>query len=295
MIGLSRQSGPAMQGRVMTMVMAGSMQVEPVGKQMLRADRWLVRAGGLWLLVAVAGQMIFALYVAAIYGGVLLGGGPESWNRSPAKAYVPGDALGNLMFGLHALFALVIIVFGALQLLPALRRRRPALHRWMGRTYMGAAAILAVGGIALIAWRGTVGSTAMHAGTISNGIAILICAGIAWTFARQRQFDRHRRWALRLFLCVSGVWFFRIGLMCWLLILRAPVGFDAKTFTGPFLVFLAFAQYLLPLAVLEMYFRARDGGTAAARMGMAGLLCGLALLTAFGIFGATMGMWLPRM
>lgn len=265
------------------------------GNGLRRADRWLVRAGGLWLLVAVAGQAIFALYVAAIYGGVLLGAGPESWNRSPAQAYVPGDALGNLMFGLHALFALVIIVFGALQLLPALRRRLPLLHRWMGRSYMVAAAILALGGIALIAWRGTVGSPAMHAGTISNGIAILICAGVAWFFARQRRFDRHRRWALRLFLCVSGVWFFRVGLMFWLLTFRAPVGFDAKTFTGPFLVFLAFAQYLLPLAVLELYFRARDGGNAAQRWGMAGLLCGLVLMTAFGIFGATMGMWLPRM
>lgn len=277
------------------MVLTQTIGEKGAGKDLRRADRWLVRAGGLWLLVAVAGQMIFALYVAAIYGGVLLGGGPESWNRSPAQAYVPGDALGNLMFGLHALFALVIILFGALQLLPALRRRGPVLHRWMGRSYMVAAAILALGGMALIAWRGTVGSPAMHAGTISNGVAILICAGFAWFFARQRRFDRHRRWALRLFLCVSGVWFFRVGLMFWLLTFRAPVGFDAKAFTGPFLVFLAFAQYLLPLAVLELYFRARDGGTAAQRWGMAGLLCGLALMTAFGIFGATMGMWLPRM
>lgn len=279
----------------MSMMVAGTMRAEPDGKRLLRADRWLVRAGGLWLIIAVAGQAIFALYVAAIYGGVLLGAGPESWNRSPAQAYMPGDALGNLMFGLHALFALIIIVFGALQMLPALRRRLPVLHRWMGRAYMAAAAILALGGIALIAWRGTVGSPAMHAGTISNGIAILICAGLAWFFARQRRFDRHRRWALRLFLCVSGVWFFRVGLMFWLLIFRAPVGFDAKTFTGPFLVFLAFAQYLLPLAVLELYFRVLDRGSAAQRLGMAGLLCGLVLMTAFGIFGATMGMWLPRM
>lgn len=272
-----------------------TMGNDTVNKDGLRADRWLVRAGGLWLVTALAGQVIFALYVAAIYGGVLLGGGLESWNRSPAKAYVPGDALGNLMFGLHALFALVIISFGALQLLPALRRRSPGLHRWMGRLYLVAAAILAVGGIALIAWRGTVGSAAMQAGTISNGIAILICAAVAWVQARRRRFDQHRRWALRLFLCVSGVWFFRIGLMFWLLIFRAPVGFDAQTFTGPFLVALAFAQYLLPLLVLELYFRARDRGTAGARLTMAGLLCGLALMTAFGILGATMGMWLPRM
>jgi len=259
------------------------------------AKRWLGRAGALWLLVAIAGQMIFALYVAIIYGGVLTGGGYESWNRSPAQAYKPGDGFGNLTFGLHAVFSIVIIAGGILQLIPGLRRRMPAFHRWTGRTYMLAAAILSLGGIVLIAWRGTVGSAVMQAGTITNGIAILICAALAWTYARQRRFDVHRRWALRLFLCVSGVWFFRIGLMAWVLSWQGPVGFDAKTFTGPFLSFLSFAQYLLPLAVLQLYFHAMDRGGSVMRIGTAGLLSVLALLTAGGIFGATMGMWLPRL
>ncbi len=259
------------------------------------AKRWLGRAGLLWLLVAITGQMIFALYVAIIYGGVLTGGGYESWNRSPAQAYRPGDGFGNLMFGLHAIFAIVIITGGIAQLTPALRRRMPGFHRWTGRAYMVSAGVLSLGGIALIAWRGTVGNGVMHAGTISNGIAILVCAGMAWMLARRRQFEAHRRWALRLFLCVSGVWFFRVGLMAWLLTFRAPVGFDPKSFTGPFLEFLSFAQYLLPLAVLQLYFHAMDRGGAVLRWGMVGLLTVLALLTAFGIFGATMGMWLPRL
>lgn len=257
--------------------------------------RWLGRAGLFWLLVAMAGQGIFALYVAIIYGGVLTGGGPESWNRSPAQAYRPGDGFGNLMFGLHAIFAIIIILGGMLQLVPAVRRRMPVLHRWTGRAYILSAGILSLGGIALIAWRGTVGSATMQAGTISNGIAILVCAGFAWTAARARRFDAHRRWALRLFLCVSGVWFFRVGLMAWLLAFRAPVGFDPKSFTGPFLSFLSFAQYLLPLAVLQLYFYAMDRGGPVMRLGTAGLLTMLALLTAGGIFGATMGMWLPRL
>lgn len=260
-----------------------------------RARRWLGRAGLLWLLVALAGQMLFALYVAIIYGGVLTGGGYESWNRSPAQAYRPGDGFGNLMFGLHAIFSIIIIAGGIAQLIPALRRRMPGFHRWTGRAYMVAAAILSLGGIVLIAWRGTVGNGVMHAGTISNGIAILICAGMVWMLARRRQFDAHRRWALRLFLCVSGVWFFRVGLMAWLLTFRAPVGFDPKSFTGPFLEFLSFAQYLLPLAMLQLYLYAMDRGRAVLRWAAAGLLTMLALLTAFGIFGAVMGMWLPRL
>ncbi|QXP44925.1 hypothetical protein FM038_25960 [Shewanella eurypsychrophilus] len=68
-------------------------------------------------------------------------------------------------------------------------------------------------------------------------------------------------WAIRLFIVMGGVWFFRIGLMLWLMIHQAPVGFDPKTFEGPFLSFLGFAQYLIPLAVAQLYFAASDSNT----------------------------------
>ena len=77
--------------------------------------------------------------------------------------------------------------------------------------------------------------------------------------------------------------------MLWLIIWQAPVGFDPKTFTGPFVYTLAFAQFLLPLAVLELYLRARGRS-----MALAVTLGLLSLATAGGIFGATMGLWLPR-
>ncbi len=73
-----------------------------------------------------------------------------------------------------------------------------------------------------------------------------------------------------------------------------PVGFDPKTFSGPFIDFLAFAQYLLPLALAESYFRAQRAGTLQ-RWGMAVVLGISALVTAVGIVGAAMGLWLPRL
>ncbi len=257
------------------------------------ARRWLGRAGLSWLLVALTGQMIFALYVTATHGREWLTG--RGLRGGPVQGQIPGEILTNGLYALHMLFAVIIIVGGAAQLWPALRRHRPALHRWLGRTYMLAAAILSVGGIALILLRGTVGSTLMHVGISLNGLVILACAGMAWMRARQRQFDAHRRWALRLFLAVSGVWFFRIMFMLWMLIFRAPVGFDPQTFSGPLPETLSFAQFLLPLAVLELYFRAMDRGGSVMRLGVAGLLTVLALLTAGGILGAVMGMWLPRL
>jgi hypothetical protein len=125
-----------------------------------------------------------------------------------------------------------------------------------------------------------------------NALLILWFAAMALTTARARQFAEHRRWALRLYLVVAGVWFFRVGLMAWLLVWRAPVGFDGKTFTGPLLTGLAFGQTLVPLAVLELYLRSKTPG---AQRGLAVVLAMLTVVTAVGIVGATMGMWLPRM
>jgi hypothetical protein len=112
--------------------------------------------------------------------------------------------------------------------------------------------------------------------------------------ARARRYDVHRRWALRLFLAVGGVWFFRIGLMAWIVANQGPAGFDPKTFSGPFLSFLAFAQYLVPLALLELYFRAQRG-SARVQLAMAFGLGAATLVMAGGIAAAGAILWLPRL
>ena len=145
-------------------------------------------------------------------------------------------------------------------------------------------------GFYLIWVRGTVGGLPMHLATSLNGALIIAFAWLAWQHARARRFTEHRRWALRLFIVVNGVWFFRVGLMLWLMIWQAPVGFNPTSFTGPFVYALSFAQFLFPLAVLELYLRARGRS-----MTLAVTLALLSVATAVGIFGATMGMWLPRM
>lgn len=84
----------------------------------------------------------------------------------------------------------------------------------------------------------------------------------------------------------------RVRLLIW----QRPVGFDAQTFVGPFLSTLAFAQFVVPLAILELYFRAqRPTGGTAMRWGVAALLWVLTLATAAGIFGAYMAMWRPHL
>ncbi len=258
------------------------------------ATRMLTNAARSWFVVAALGQLMFAYYITVLYGASALRGDWAAWNTVMPRGWNVGDAVGNMAIAVHLLFALILTVGGMLQLVPQLRSRMPAFHRWNGRLYLLSGVAAALGGIYLIWVRGTVGDTSQHLATTLNGILIIAFAVMAWRYARARDFVPHRRWALRLFLVMSGVWFFRVGLMLWLLIHQAPVGFDGDTFTGPFLTALAFGQTLLPLLILELYFYAQKRAGTAGRLAMTGFLAVLALATAGGIAGATMMMWWPR-
>lgn len=261
-----------------------------------RGQRVLSAAARLWFTVAVAGQAIFACYILLFYGGAAAQGNLSAWNNVMPRGHVPGDVVGNAVLAAHLLLAFIIIVGGAVQLVPVIRRRAPVVHRWNGRLYVTTAFAISLGGLYLVWVRGgAVGSVIQHVAISINAFLIMVCAAVAMRHARARRVAVHQRWALRLFLVVSGVWFFRVGLMLWLMVHQSPVGFDPKTFEGPFLTFLGFAQYLVPLAVLELYLRVRDSGAPAARIAMAATLVVLTVATAAGIAGATMGMWLPRL
>ncbi|MCK9686741.1 DUF2306 domain-containing protein [Scleromatobacter humisilvae] len=258
-------------------------------------ERPLERAAAAWCAVAVAGQLMFAAYVLRVYGRALVAGRPELWNRTMPHAWVPGDPVGNAAAAGHLLLAVVVMLLGALQLVPALRRHAPAVHRWSGRVFVVAAMTMAVSGIYLMIVLPPIGDRGSQWPIVVNAALILAFAGLAWRDALARRLERHRRWALRLYLVVSGVWFFRIGLMAWIIANRGPAGFDPKTFAGPAITTLAIAQWALPLLVLEPYLRVRAHGSPRARLAMAGVLALGTLLTAFGIACATAAMWLPRM
>ena len=259
------------------------------------ASRMLTYAARSWFVVAALGQLIFAYYIAVLYGASALRGDWAAWNKVMPRGWNAGDTVGNFAIFVHLLFALILTVGGMLQVVPQLRSRLPAFHRWNGRLYLLSGVAAALGGTYLIWVRGAVGDTSQHLATTLNAILIIGCAAMAWRYARARDFVSHRRWALRLFLVMSGVWFFRVGLMLWLLIHQAPVGFDGKTFTGPFLTALGFGQTLLPLLILELHFHAQERAGSGGRLAMASLLAVLTLATAVGIAGATMMLWGPRL
>ena len=279
------------------MTTALSIDSTPVrrGTAEARAALALTAAARFWFVATVFGELVFAAYIVSLYGGAAVDGNFNGWNRVMSHGFVRADLAGNIVTAVHLLLAAVIMVGGTLQLIPQLGARAPSFHRWNGRVYLAGAVAAALSGLYMLWFRGAVGDTVQHLGTSLNAVLVVVCAGMALRRALARDFAAHRRWALRLFLCVSGVWFFRVGLMFWLAVNGGPAGFDIATFTGPFLSFLSFAQYLLPLSVLELYLRCGAGGGVAARYVAAVVLAVLTLAMALGIAVATMGMWWPRM
>ena len=253
-------------------------------------------SAALWFLVAVLGQLIFVVYIFGFYGRAALQGNFQAWNNVMPRGYVPGDTVGNIAISVHLLFAAAITLAGAAQLTPQLRTYAPRLHRWIGRGYISAAVLMSVSGLLMVWTRSTVGDLSQHIAISLNALMILVSAGLTLRYAMARRIDVHRRWALRLFVSVSGVWFFRIGLMLWIVLNQGPAGFDPKTFTGPFLTCLAFGVYVVvPWALLELYLRAQASRNFAAHLAMAGGLALITLLMVLGIASATLLMWLPHL
>jgi hypothetical protein len=110
----------------------------------------------------------------------------------------------------------------------------------------------------------------------------------------QRNIKLHNQWAVHLLLAMSGVWLFRVFFMLWMSIHRAPVGFDPETFTGPFLYALSVFVYILPQAVIALYFKAKFSGSANKLLAFSLLLFVITIGIAIGTVGAILGMWLPR-
>jgi len=253
----------------------------------------LKTTGLLWFLVAVIGQWLFAYYVIAAYGPPTASGNWASWDEvGLIQGFTEGDLIGNLTFVSHALLTAIVCIGGTMQLMPPIRNRLPAIHRWTGRTYLLVAILMSVGGIWMIWGRGSRLTELGGWGTTINGVLVLISAVTAFYFIKRRKVDKHRRWAMRTFILLSGVWFTRLGYMSWA-IATGGLGMS-RTLDGPFDMFIAFGSYLLPLAVLELYFLASSSRSGGVKLAVSGLMLGATAATALGVFGAWMMMWSPH-
>ena len=258
------------------------------------AEKTLKAAAAFWFVVVVLGQLVFAFTVASFYGLSAVRGHWQQWNKTMTHGYAPEHPVGNLVVSIHLASAVIILLSGAMQLIPQIRRHAPRFHRWNGRVYMVTAFTVSLAGLYMIWFRGTVGDISQHLGQSLDAVLIMVCAVVALRYALVRDFRSHRRWALRLFMVVSASLFIRAGIFFSFLVNNGPFGFNAATFSGPFLTFMSFGQYLVPLAVLEIYLRIQGRAGAAGRFAMAAGLLVLTVMLGAGIVAVTMAAFLPN-
>lgn len=137
-----------------------------------------------YLLVASlsAGIALYSLRFVAVPWNVWFGIGPEIMGTVKR---VPIQALT------HMIVAPVALLVGPFQFWAGLRARRPALHRWMGRTYVAACTIAGLGALATAPFA----SGGPVAGLGFGILAVLWLAATlgAWNAAMKRDFVMHRR------------------------------------------------------------------------------------------------------
>jgi hypothetical protein len=263
----------------------------------LEPDKALKAAAKFWFLMTIIGQWIFVYYILAYYGVLTWQGGVAAFAETHLPGgYIAGDTVGNFAVVSHVFLAVIVTGFGSLQLVPQIRARFPAFHRWNGRVFMTTAVVISIAGLYMTwirAGGSSLGNFSTQMGVSISGVLVLIFAALALRYAIARDIKTHRRWALRLFMVVSTVWFSRLMLWGWVL-LTGGVGIDFKTFTGPTLVIVNFAQWIVPLAVLELYLRTQENAGARGKLAMAAGLFVLTLLMGAGIVGATKIIWLPK-
>jgi hypothetical protein len=239
-------------------------------------------AASLWFAVMVIGQWIFVYYIAAFYGGRTLSGNFAAWAEHPfVKAYVPGDTIGNLAFAAHVMLAIAVTFGGTLQLVPQIRSHAAWLHRWNGRIFLVTSIVISLAGFYMVWLREGADGGLGDLSISFNGALILLFAALAWRMAAARNIVSHRRWALRTLMVVNGVFFLRLIFSGWLLLTQTePSAIAFRAFE--------FASFLLPLAILELYLRARDNGGPVLRATAAAAIIGATTFMAIGIFGFTM-------
>ena len=235
---------------------------------------------------------LFGLYILAFYAGAFTDGDMARWNTVLPRLYERDTAVATSGIGLHFAAGGLILILGCIQLIGAIRRRFPVIHRWLGRVYVSAALLAGVGGLTFIVVKGTVGGTVMNAGFSLYGVLMILAALQTFRFARAGQWEAHRLWAFRLFALAIGSWLYRMEYGFWFLLANGAG--HTPDFRGPFDMVMAFFFFIPNLLVVEALVRARPTTTRpVVKLAAAGVLAGATAFLLLGTYFFTAMLWGP--
>jgi uncharacterized membrane protein len=129
---------------------------------------------------------------------VLLKPGSLSALNGPAAELDGHFAKQRALTLLHILPGMLFMVLGPLQFVRGLRAKHPAIHRWSGRVFLAASAVIGVTGLTMVL-RDSIGGLDEKTAIVIFGSFFLIAMGKALWHALHREFARHREWMIRGF------------------------------------------------------------------------------------------------
>ena len=199
---------------------------------------------------------LFGLYILAFYAAALYQGNLERWNDMLPDIYSRGASAATTGIGVHFAMGGIILVLGSIQLIDGIRIKYPAVHRWIGRIYIVACLLAAIGGTVFIFAKGTIGGTVMDIGFALYGALMFVCAIETYRHAVAGRTETHRAWALRLYALAIGSWLYRMDYGFWFLL--ADKAGHTSAFNGPFDYIMDFFFYIPNLLVAEIFIRAKN-------------------------------------
>jgi hypothetical protein len=247
-----------------------------------RMDVSIVRWLGVLLVITVwTSAGLFGLYIIAFYALALVDGNMVKWNEVLPGLYEEGSRAATSGIGLHFAMGGIILILGSIQLVEALRVRYSAFHRWVGRVYVVASLLTAMGGLIFIFIKGTIGGLPMDIGFGLYGILMLVAGVETYRHAAAGRYEQHRAWALRLYALAIGSWLYRMDYGFWFM-LAGKLGHTSE-FNGLFDRIMAFFFYIPNLLVAEVFIRQRKYTAPAVINILSAIL--LLLMTAFLLTG----------
>jgi Predicted membrane protein (DUF2306) len=212
-----------------------------------RPSTWLVAAS--WVSAAIFGAYILVYYLGAVPTNF------DRWNYPLPRLYDASHPLATMSIGLHFATGALLLVMGPVQLLSRVRARWPALHRWVGRVSVVVAGITGAAGLGFIVVQGTIGGVPMNIGFALYGGLMVLAAVQTLRFARAKDLEAHRAWALRLYALIIGSWLYRME-YGFLFALADGAG-HTGTFDARIDVVMSFFFYVPNLMLVELVLRRR--------------------------------------
>jgi uncharacterized membrane protein len=127
---------------------------------------------------------------------VLFKPGALSAPKNPAAALDAHFASRRTITLTHILPGILFMVLGPLQFIPRLRARHPRFHRWTGRIFLTASAVIGITGLTMAAGQ-TIGGLDEKAAIFLFGTLFLFSLAKALWHAMHREFVQHREWMIR--------------------------------------------------------------------------------------------------